>query len=81
MKAIKAAVALDCANTAEALQEGGDHLLDGIHAFCSGVYSTLSLLRQWIPNVIIPLPKKGDLSLMTNYKGISLMSIAGKAYN
>ena len=22
---------------------------------------------QWITNVIVPLPKKGDLSLMTNY--------------
>ncbi len=32
-------------------------------------------------NVIIPLPKKGDLSLMTNYRGISLMSIAAKVYN
>ena len=80
MKANKAA-ALDCAITAEALQGGGDHMLDVIHAFCSEVYSTLSPPRQWITNVIIPLPKKGDLSLMTNYRGISLMSIAAKVYN
>ena len=37
--------------------------------------------EQWITNVIVPLPKKGDLSLMTNYRGISLMSIAAKVYN
>ena len=80
MKANKAA-ALDCAITAEALQGDGDHMLDVIHAFCSEVYSTLSPPRQWITNVIIPLPKKGDLSLMTNYRGISLMSIAAKVYN
>ena len=80
MKANKAA-ALDCAITAEALQGGGDHMLDVIHAFCSEVYSTLIPPRQWITNVIIPLPKKGDLSLMTNYRGISLMSIAAKVYN
>ena len=30
---------------------------------------------------IIPLPKRGDLSLMTNYRGITLMSIASKVYN
>ena len=36
---------------------------------------------QWITSVIVPLPKKGDLSLMTNYRGISLLSIAAKVYN
>jgi hypothetical protein len=30
---------------------------------------------------IIPFPKKGDLSLATNYRGISLLSIAAKIYN
>ena len=56
-------------------------MLDIIHAFCTEVYTTLSPPDQWITNVIIPLPKKGDLSLMTNYRGISLMSIAAKVYN
>ena len=75
------ATALDCAITAEALQGGGDQMLDVIHAFYSEVYTSLSPPRQWITNVIIPLPKKGDLSLMTNYRGIPLMSIAAKVYN
>ena len=30
---------------------------------------------------IIPLPKKGGLSLAANYRGISLMPIAAKIYN
>ena len=80
MKANKAA-ALDCAITAEALQGGGNQMFDVIHAFCSEVYTTLTPPCQWITNVIIPLPKKGDLSLMTNYRGISLMSVAAKVYN
>ena len=75
------ATALDCAITVEALQGGGDQMLDVIRAFCSEVYTSLSPPRQWITNVIIPLPKKGDLSLMTNYRGISLMAIAAKVYN
>ena len=29
----------------------------------------------------VKVPKKGDLSLMTNYRGISLLSIAAKVYN
>ena len=80
MKTNKAA-ALDCDITAEALKGGGDHMLDVIHAICSEVYSTLYPPRQWITNVIILLPKKGDLSLITNYRGISLISIAAKVYN
>ena len=80
MKTNKAA-GLDCAVTAEALQGGGDHMIDAIHSFCMEVYSNMSPPKQWVTNVIIPLPKKGDLSLMTNYRGISLMSIAAKVYN
>ena len=75
------ATALDCDITAEALQGGGDQMRDAIHAFSFGVYTSLSPPRQWITNIIIPLPKKGDLSLMTNYEGISLMSIAAMVYN
>ena len=32
-------------------------------------------------NIIVPVPKKGDLSKYDNYRGISLMSIVGKVYN
>ena len=80
MKTNKAA-GLDCAITAEALQGGGDAMADVIHCFCAEVDSNLTPPDQWITSVIVPLPKKGDLSLMTNYRGISLLSIAAKVYN
>ena len=80
MKTNKAA-GLDCAITTEALQGGGDAMADVIHCFCAEVYSNLTPPDQWITSVIVPLPKKGDLSLMTNYRGISLLSIAAKVYN
>ena len=54
---------------------------DVIHCFCAEVYSNLTPPDQWITSVIVPLPRKGDLSLMTNYRGISLLSIAAKVYN
>ena len=41
MKVNKAA-ALDCDITSEALQGGGDLIIDAVHAFCSEVYTTLS---------------------------------------
>ena len=45
------------------------------------MYSNLTPPDQCITSVIVPLPKKGDLSLMTNYRRISLLSIAAKVYN
>ena len=63
MKTNKAA-GLDCAITAEALQDGGDAMADVIHCFCAEVYSNLTPPDQWITSVIVPVPKKGDLSLM-----------------
>ena len=80
MKTNKAA-GLDAAITAEALQNGGDAMIDVVHRFCAEVYSSLTPPNQWTTSVIVPLPKKGDLSQMTNYRGISLLSIAAKVYN
>ena len=74
------AAELDCAITAETLQGGGDAIADVIHCFCAEVYSNLTPTNQWITSVIVPLPKKGDLSLMTTYRGISMLSIAAKVY-
>ena len=36
---------------------------------------------SWLTSQIIPVPKKGDLTLVTNYRGISLLPIAAKIYN
>ena len=36
---------------------------------------------HWLKSNIIPVPKKGDLTLATNYRGISLLPIAAKIYN
>ena len=36
---------------------------------------------DWRKNLIVSPPKKGDPTKITNYRGISLMSIAGKLYN
>jgi len=34
----------------------------------------------WVKSGIIPLPKKGDLSVIGNYRGISLTNISSKIY-
>ena len=36
---------------------------------------------EWKTQLLIPIPKKGDLSLCDNYRGIALMSIVAKILN
>ena len=73
---------LDSAITAEALHQNvGDAMADIVHDFCTEVFSTLIPPSQWITSIIVPLHKKGKLSLVTNYRGISLLSVTAKVYN
>ena len=37
-------------------------------------------IDRWMKGCILPFPKKGDLGLAKNYRGITLTSIAVKIY-
>ena len=47
---------------------------------CNSLYNQSSI-QIWTEGCILPFPKKGDLSLATNYRGITLTPIAAKIYN
>ena len=47
---------------------------------CNAVYNQ-NLIDKWIKGCILPFPKKGDLGLAKNYRGITLTPIAAKIYN
>ena len=47
---------------------------------CNAVYSQ-NRIEGWTKGCILPFPKKGDLGLAKNYRGITLTSIAAKIYN
>ena len=47
---------------------------------CNAVYSQNRIERS-MKGCILPFPKKGDLRLVKNYRGITLTSIAAKIYN
>ena len=46
---------------------------------CNAVYNQIPIDR-WMKGCILPFPKKGDLGLVKNYRGITLTSIAAKIY-
>ena len=47
---------------------------------CNVIYNQ-NPIDRWMKGCIFPFPKKGDLKLAKNYRGITLMSIAAKIYN
>ena len=47
---------------------------------CNAVYNQ-NPIDRWMKGCILPFPKKGDLGLAKNYRGITLTSIAIKIYN
>ena len=47
---------------------------------CNAVYNQ-NPIDRWMKGCILPFPKKGDLGLAKDYRGITLTSIAAKIYN
>ena len=47
---------------------------------CNKVYHQ-EPVEIWKKSCILPFPKKGDLSMASNYRGISLIPVAAKLYN
>ena len=47
---------------------------------CNAVYNQ-NPIDRWMKGCIFPFPKKGDIGLANNYRGITLTSIAAKIYN
>ena len=47
---------------------------------CNAVYNK-NPIDRWMKGYILPFPKKGDLGLAKNYRGLPLTSIADKIYH
>ena len=67
----------DEAITAEALKYSGNFLHSAILEITNAVLNQKETPNQGRENIIIPIPKK-TFKQMKNFRGITLMSIAGK---
>ena len=47
---------------------------------CNSVY-TQEVIERWREGYILPFPKKGNVSITKNYRGITLTSIAAKIFH
>ena len=64
--------------TAEFLQAGGEQLARQMHKLCNKAWEEGTIPEQWGKSILVPLPKKGELSDCSNYRAISLINHAGK---
>ncbi|CAF3185570.1 unnamed protein product [Rotaria socialis] len=64
--------------TAEMIQAGGEQLTHEIHSLCNKAWHEGVIPEEWGKSILIPIPKKGDLSECANYRTVSLISHTGK---
>lgn len=67
--------------TVEVLNHGNQEIQIAILDICNLVYQLKTSPHQWNETTIIPIYKKGSKSLLSNYRGISLMSVGAKLFN
>ena len=64
----------------ELIQHGGPMALKALHSLISTIWESEFVPQEWVEAVIVPLPKKGNLQICDNWRGISLLSVPGKIF-
>ena len=64
----------------EVLKNGGKKMFECLHAICCSAFDESKVPLDWLRGVVVPLYKDGDKRIPTNYRPITLLSIAGKVY-
>ena len=66
---------------AEALQADIDTTVEMLYPLFGKIWEEEEVPADWKEGYLIKLPKKGDLSKCSNYRGITLLSVPGKVFN
>ena len=66
--------------SAEVWKHGGDNLFSRLHQLITNAWEVGSVPQSWKDANIVTIYKKGDRTDCGNYRGISLLSIAGKIF-
>ena len=64
----------------EYLKESVDLLLTPLETLFNYILNKKSFPKQWTKGVILPIYKKGDSKVPSNYRGITLVSCLGKLF-
>ena len=62
----------------ELLKCGGTEMQNRLLLLMQDIWHQGSVVEDWRDAVVVPIPKKGDLRLCDNWRGISLLDVVGK---
>ena len=62
----------------EMIKASGEEGISIYHKLCTKIWKEEKWPSEWTKAVFVPIPKKGDLQLCTNYRTIALISHASK---
>ena len=65
----------------EAMKDAEEVNRGVLHTLFSDIWETEEIPSDWKEGYIVKIPKKGDLSSCSNYRGISLLSVPSKIFN
>ena len=63
---------------AEALKVDPEMLAEMLYGLFEKIWEEEEIPSEWKEGLLIKIPKKGDLGLCSNYRGITLLSVPGK---
>nr|CAB3230289.1 craniofacial development protein 2-like [Phallusia mammillata] len=66
--------------SAEMLKNGGNALIAQLTKLCNLCWKMQTVPSDWKKGVIVKLPKKGNLGICGNWRGITLLSVPGKVF-
>ena len=64
--------------TAKMIQAGEEQLVRQIHLLCNKAWNESTIPEEWSKSILVPIPKKGDLSQCTNCRTVFLINHTGK---
>ena len=67
-----------CGISAEMLKAGGSAVAEWLHTIINPIWTTGEVPAEWKKVVIVPIHKKGNKMICSNYRRINLLSIPSK---
>ena len=62
----------------EVFKSGGNDIIEYMYKLLNKIWQEEKIPTEWLKGLLVKLPKKGDLGLCENWRGITLLSVASK---
>ena len=62
----------------ELVKAGGNVFTNSLLVLLHSVWDSERVPQEWVDSILVPVPKKGDLSLCDNWRGIASLDVVGK---